>query len=249
MRDLPRTLWAEALKLKRTLALRLAVGSPLLIVLVVFGAFLARGSHERDGLIGQGQLSLTLWTILLLPMYAALAAALLGHIEHQSDTWKHVFALPVDRRAIFAAKWLCGWLLLAVSFGTLVLGVSMVSGVLRFWKPDLHDAASPLPFMATRSAQSFLAAGLMLSIQLWISLRWRTFLAGISVAAGAVVVMIALVPRGVTLIAYAFPWALPITAMAPRSPYRGLAVAIGLVGGIVAGTLACADLAHREFLP
>lgn len=249
MKDLPRTLWAEALKLKRTLAARLAVGAPLLIVLIVFGAFLARGSHERDGLIGQGQLSLTLWTILLLPMYAALAAALLGNVEHQNETWKHLLALPIDRRALFWAKWVCGWGLVAASFATLVLAVSIVSGVLPVWRPDLRDAANPLSFMARRSAQSFLASGLMLSIQLWISLRWRTFLAGVSVAAGAVVMMIALVPRGVTLIAYAFPWALPITAMAPRSPHRALAVAIGFIGGIVAGTLACADLAHREFLP
>lgn len=249
MKDLPRTVWAEVLKLKRTLALRLAYGSPLLVVLIVFGAFIDRGSHDRDGLIGQGQLSLTLWTVLLLPMYVALAAALLGSVEHQSDTWKHLFGLPIDRRAIFVAKWLCGWVLLAASFATLVVGVSMVSAVLRFLRPDLHGAASPLPFMARRGVQSLLAAGLMLSIQLWISLRWRTFLAGISVAAGAVVVMLALVPRGVTVIAYTFPWALPVTAMAPHSPHRALAVTLGLVGGVLVAALACADLAHREFLP
>jgi hypothetical protein len=249
MNDLARAVWAEALKLKRTLALRLAVGAPLVIVLIVFGAYLQRGSREQDGLIGQAQLSLTLWTILLLPFYSALAAALLASVEHQSDNWKHLLALPVDSRTVFLAKWVAAFGLLALSFGTLIVGVSAAAHALRLWTPALHGAASPLPFMTRRGIESFLAAGLMLSIQLWVSLRWRTFLAGISLAAGAVVLMVALVPHGVTLMAYAFPWALPVTAMAPHSLHRVLAIAIGAVGGVIVGAVACLDLPRQEFLP
>ncbi len=58
MNDLYRVLTAEALKLKRTLALRLAIGG-------------------ANPLTGFAQLSLTIWTIVMFPLYAALAAALL----------------------------------------------------------------------------------------------------------------------------------------------------------------------------
>jgi hypothetical protein len=43
MTELTRAVWAESLKLKRTLALRLAVIAPLFIVLLQLGVYLARG--------------------------------------------------------------------------------------------------------------------------------------------------------------------------------------------------------------
>ncbi len=86
MRDVCRAAFAESLKLKRTLALRLATIAPLLIVFIVFGAYLQRGGGGPNPLVGFAQLNLTLWTILVLPLYTALLAALLAGIEHQTDT-------------------------------------------------------------------------------------------------------------------------------------------------------------------
>jgi lantibiotic transport system permease protein len=109
MSDFKRAISAEWLKLKRTLALRLAIGAPLAVVVLNFILYSQRPDAAGDGLnplIGFAQINLTMWTIVVLPMYAALAAALVASMEHQGDLWKHLFALPVSRRAIFAAKWM-----------------------------------------------------------------------------------------------------------------------------------------------
>jgi len=249
MKDVCRATFAESLRLKRTLALRLATIAPLLIVFIVFGAYLQRGSAGPNPLVGFAQLNLTLWTILVLPLYTALLAALLAGIEHQTDNWKHLLALPLDRRAIFAAKWAAGVGLLLVSSLILAIGISLAAEVLRHVKPGFQDGGRPIRMVATRAIQTFCATGLMLSIQLWVSLRWRTFIGGLSVAVAAVVTMLTLVPRGAMLVANLFPWSLAATAMAPNSPHRGLAIAWGAIGGIVLGAFACVDLARHEFQP
>src|SRR5690348_12104946 len=103
MKEFQRVITAEVLKLKRTLALRLAVFAPLMIVLIVLGIYLQRGQQMAgpNPLTGFAQLILTIWTIILFPLYAALAAALLAALEYQSESWKHILALPVKRSTIF----------------------------------------------------------------------------------------------------------------------------------------------------
>src|SRR5262249_2343667 len=126
MRDLWRVTAAELLKLRRTLALRTAVGIPLAVAFLVFGVNLRRPGAAPAGespLTGFAQLALTLWTILLLPSHVALLAALLGAVEHQGNHWTHLMTLPVRRAWIFAAKWLAGIALLLVS--TTVLAGSL----------------------------------------------------------------------------------------------------------------------------
>ncbi len=133
-----------------------------------------------------------------------------------------------------------------VSSLVLAIGVSLAAELLRHVKPGFQDADRPIRMVATRAIQTFCASGLMLSIQLWVSLRWRTFIGGLSVAVAAVVTMLTLVPRGALLVANLFPWALAVTAMAPRSPHRGLAIAWGAIGGMVMGAAACVDLARSS---
>jgi lantibiotic transport system permease protein len=244
MKDFYSAVHAETLKLKRTLALRLAVIAPLLIVVMVFGVFLQRGTGP---LVGFAQLTLTLWTIIVLPLYATLAAALLAGIEHQMDNWKHLLALPIDRRAIFAAKWPVGLGLLFLSSVILIIGVSLAAETLRLLKPGLHDAAGAVGLVVKRAMESMFATGLVFSIQMWISLRWRSFLPGLVVAVMALVMMFIAIPRGTPLFGSLFPWSLPAMAMAPISPHRALAIAWGALGGIALALIASRDLARREF--
>lgn len=240
----------EILKLKRTLALRLAVSAPAVIVILVFGIYLERGEQFAEGgdpLQGFAQLILTIWSIVVFPLFAALIAALLAGIEHQSEGWKQVFTLPVGRRGIFAAKWLTGLSLLLVSCLVVAVGASVTSEVLRISKPGWEHAALPVRLIFRGNALSLGAAGLLFSIQMWISLRWRSFLPGVIVAVLALAVMFISVPRGAAVFGSFFPWSLPAMAMAPVNPYRGLVVSWGMAGGILVGFLACWELARREF--
>jgi hypothetical protein len=123
--EITRAISAESLKLRRTLALRLAVGAPMAVALLFFVVRTQQNDVLPQGqnpFLGFGQSTLTLWTLLVSPMYAALIAALVAAMEHQGDNWKHLFTLPLSHTSIFVGKWaaviglvLIGWLVLCAA--------------------------------------------------------------------------------------------------------------------------------------
>ncbi len=246
-----RVLTAEGLKLRRTLAFRLAVLAPLFIVILQFTIELVRGDEESGAppgtnpLMGFAQGILTFWTIVLLPFCAALIAALLAALEHQGENWKHLLALPVPRTCIFAAKWIAAVGLLSLSSAVLVAAYCLAAGILQAVKPGWSAASWPLPTIIQRAFLGLCATSLLLSIQMWISLRWRSFIPGLAVGVVSLVVNIIILPAGM-FAANLFPWCLPAIAMAPHSPHRVLGVAWGLLGGVALGMIACWDLSHQE---
>jgi len=249
MRSFYLVIASEVLKLKRTLALRLAFFSPLIVVFLVFGMYAVRGQQigAPDPLTGFAQLILTIWTIIMFPLFAALVAALIAAIEHQSDSWKYLLALPVNRFCIFAAKWLTGSGLLLISSLVLSGGVCLAAVTLRQMQPGWSVAPLPIHMILRGALLSCCAVCLLFSIQMWISLRWRSFLPGIVVAVVALALMFIALPRGAAVLGSLFPWSLPAMAMAPHNAYRPIAVCWGLLGGVAVGAIACWDLARREF--
>jgi hypothetical protein len=250
MNEFYRIASAELLKLRRTLALRLAVVAPLTIVLLQFGVYLARGEemspHGANPLTGYAQSILTLWTIVLFPFYAALVAALLADIENRGGNWQRLLSLPVRRCSIYAAKWVSGGMLLLISSAVLSLGVGASAAILRLIRPYWHSAAIPISKMLVGSALSLCAIGLLFSIQMWISLRWKSFMIGLGVSIVEIVINIILLPRGVLFIDSLDPWAMPAVEIAPTSPFRLVSLLWGIVGGIGVGILACSRMAKRE---
>jgi hypothetical protein len=250
MKDFYRIASAELLKLRGTLALRLAVAAPLTIVLLQFGVYIARGEemspHGANPLAGYAQSILTLWTIVLFPFYAALVASLLADIENRGGNWERLLSLPVGRRSLYAAKWVSGGTLLLISSAGLLLGVDATATVLKLIRPAWHSAEIPISKMLVGSALSLFAIGLLFSIQMWISLRWKSFMIGLGVSIVGIVINIILLPRGVLLIDSFDPWAIPAIEIAPTSPFRLLGLMWGIFGGIGVGILACSLLAKRE---
>jgi hypothetical protein len=62
--------------------------------------------------------TLTIWAVFLLPLLITVETALLAGIEHGERQWKHMFALPIPRAAIYVAKFgvLQGLLLIVQRF-------------------------------------------------------------------------------------------------------------------------------------
>ena len=255
MSEFSRCISAELLKIKRTLALRLAVLAPLIIVVLVFATTVQRGGTPAAGvnpLVGFAQLNLTLWTIVMLPFYAAMAAALLAAIEHSGDNWKYLLTLPISLQKLFLSKWLVGLTLLLLSTLVLAAGICLGAAVLRFCKPGWHQAAVPIGIVALRTLQTFLAAVLLWSIQMWISVRWRNFIVGLVVGVIAAMIMLAGVPRAqnAPIFVNVYPCSLPAMAMARMAeemPSRIFPIAWGAVGGIAIGLAACRHLSRREY--
>ena len=100
---------AEALKMKRTLVLWLAFLAPLVVVVFILVGYLDRGKEWlgtglENAWIEFAQSVDIFWALLMLPLFITLQTALLAGLEHQSEQWKHLYALPVPRWTVVAAK-------------------------------------------------------------------------------------------------------------------------------------------------
>ena len=121
-----RALYAEQLKVKRTLALWLVPLAPLVIIALQMAIVLQRPEYYRQkdptsAWIDYGGQTVFLWAILMLPLFITLETALLANLEHGNGQWKHLFALPIPRNAIYAAKQVSSMVIIGLS--SLVLAI------------------------------------------------------------------------------------------------------------------------------
>jgi hypothetical protein len=262
MTAMGRALWAETLKMKRTLALWLALIAPFLIVMLQFLIYYDRGQHMiREGQNAWfwfAQQTFVFWSLLMLPLFVPLETALLSGLEHGSDHWKHLFALPLPRWTVYAAKQVAG--LALIGLGMLALaGLSVLAGLgLRILKPGMgFEAPIPLLRILEFAGLIYLASWLITALHTWVGMRWRSFVVamGFGVAmtvAGTVVIN--------TDWANLYPWTLPVFvangfmrggAMFPElaSEVKPLAeLAVGSLGGLVVAVLGCWEFTRRDVL-
>ncbi len=188
---------AEALKLRRSPALRLIWVLPTLFILLDFiltGFLALRVQHVtpeiRHALESSPLKSLAnYWSGYFHPLLLALMPALIMRSEHRFGLWKHLHVQPVPRRTLYLVK----SLVLALAFGS-ALGLAEVLlwaewAILGRLHPLVHFAF-PWFKVAKLLAWSFLGSLPLLSLYLWLSDR---------INSGAVSIMFALVGLILTL--------------------------------------------------
>jgi hypothetical protein len=253
MTSLARALWAERLKMKRTLALRLAFIIPLAGVGLQFMVFCQRGEfylrETENAWIRFGEQMFVFWALLMLPLFVTLETALLGGLEHKDNHWKHLYALPLPRWAMYAAKQVAGMALIGLSIVALV-GFSVLAGfVLRLLKPGLgFEEAIPWAMLLKYTAVTFLASWLIISIHTWVGLRWHSFV--VAVAVGIVMTISGVVFVNADWGSF-YPWALP--GLIANGFNKGMPVPLpellfGSVGGIVAAFIGGWEVTRRDVL-
>jgi hypothetical protein len=187
-----------------------------------------------------------MWVLLLLPLFVTLEMGLLGALEHNNKTWKQLYALPLPRWSIYAAKQLIGMGIIGLSMVILSLMTIGVGLIGRVFLPDLgFDAPIPWLPLIQNIALSFLAAWLIISIHLWVSLRWSSFVLAMGV--GIVTTVFGVVVMGSKWERFD-PWTIPgvvSNALINAEPYT-LALCLGLFGGIVVACLGCWDVTRRD---
>ncbi|GAA4392632.1 ABC transporter permease [Hymenobacter koreensis] len=205
-------LLADALKLRRTAALRLALGLATLPVLVIFLVFYFRGAS----LLTAGQ---SPWVpylhnawrtevTLLLPLFVVLLTSLVVQVEHRSSAWKHLHTLPVTRGVLFFSKLLVllGLSLLAqVLHAVLLLLTGWLLGLLQ---PDLGFQlhAAPVAAVATAVLKIYAGTAGILAVQYVASLAWRSFVVPIALGlAGTVLALTVLRIAHADLLPYGAP--------------------------------------------
>ena len=243
-----RALRAETLKLKRTLALRMILLAPTLVALLGLLAQSVAVSRDRGDLAAtlwesHTRSSLTIWAVFLMPLLITVETALLSGIEHGERQWKHLFALPVPRYAIYWAKFAMaqGLVLLSTLFVSLLVPLS--GWLLILWHPSL-SAAGPPPILliVTRALECWLAAGLILSTNLWIAIRWPSFT--VPLGAGIAGTFFALFAASAEAAKY-YAWLLPLNVLSGGDRLR-IALTLGIGGGLLVAVLGCIDFTRRE---
>ncbi|HRG14775.1 MAG TPA: ABC transporter permease [Pseudomonadota bacterium] len=235
MIPLHRLIAVELFKLRRTLALFVALVLPGVIALL-YALMLAQRGKAFMGLPEQAwnalfQANLSGWVMLGLTLFVALEAALVVGVEHQHGGWKRLFAAPIDATRLFAAKTLVVFGLVLVSlaslwFWTVVFGnfvaLAMPELAMPFGAPD----AGSLILLAKVAA----ASTLIVALHVAIAARWPAI--AVSLGSG-IVAMIGLVIAASSKWMKFYPWFFPLSA-AQADSTRALAAPVYAIAALVA---------------
>lgn len=248
--DFLRALSAEVLKLKRTLALWLVAIAPLSVVALQFLLFVRPSFHlrgEGDPWMMMANVVFGLWGVLMLPLFITLEAALTGNLEHGEKQWKHLFALPVSRRAIYAAKLAVNFALIGLSSFVLWVAALGSGYLLRFLRPDMgFGVPAPAGWLFERIALIYVAVWLILALHTWLSLRWPGFVFAIGFGMTATVTgfMIANSAHWAKF----YPWTLQINVVGTNQSNLRTALAVSVIGAIVVAVAGCWEMTRRDVI-
>jgi len=247
---------AEMLKIRRTVALPMVVLGPALIALFIFvmGVNAPFSTLNRNGVSGEWaaltRASMRFWASLMLPLLITLETALLAGLEHSEGQWKSLLARPLPRWNFYAVKLVIGLVLIAISSAVLVLGILLNGAILPRVQPELVFAL-PIPWLdiAGKGAEVFCLAFLLLVIQNWVAVRWKSFSVPVGVGIVGLVTgffMFVAGQQGMKELQL-FPWSLPILVLGSRT---SLDVGSGLIFsgivGIFVAAAGCWDFCRRE---
>lgn len=246
-----RALISETLKLKRTLALGLAFLAPLSIgfLLVVMFAQVGPPNKETghwEGLVQNGHV---LWSLLMLPLFVTLQMGLLANLEHTNKAWKLLYAQPLPRWSVYAAKQIISLGLIALSMVVLVAVLFLSGRLLHLIDPAFRfDQRFPWEKVGLATAVAFLASWFIVAFHLWFSIRVPSFVA--SMAVGIVGTVAAVLVIESDKYGPYYPWTLAGTSAMNALNEKAFlnSVIIGVVGGLVIALLGCWDASRREVL-
>jgi lantibiotic transport system permease protein len=135
-----------------------------------------------------------------LPLLIVLLIALLLNIEHKSNTWKHIFVLPISKTKLFLSKYLV-LICLIIVFYCLLLFFFLSGGViLSLWKSDFNFLMFK-PFyyynsvgsgIASYILKSFIAVLGIIAIHFWLSFRIKNIFLIIGIGLAGVVIAVSM---------------------------------------------------------
>jgi lantibiotic transport system permease protein len=244
MLSLIRAVSAELLKLKRTLALLMVFVAPLLVAALNFFVLWQRRNVGPEFKMWETlpQVSLSAWAVFMMPLLITLETALLNGIDHGEKNWKHLFALPIPRAAVYGAKLLVAQALI-LSSTLFLMVITILTGLLfTRLRPEMANGeAPPYGSMLKHAAMIWLAAGLIIAIHTWISIRWSGF--ALALGAGIGGVFFALFAASARVGKF-YPWLLPVNVLSKERV--AMALWLGVAGGVVAAIAGCVELVRRD---
>jgi hypothetical protein len=248
-----RALHAEMLKMKRTIALKMVVLSPAIVVLVILfvasqSPFTVLHLHGNNEWTELARANLRFWAMLMLPLYITLECALIAGLDHSENQWKSLLARPLPRWTLYVAKLTIILAMTAAAMLVLLSGILMDGAILTGLQKEAAFQL-PVPWAAIfrDGAQVLGLMFLAVTIQHWVSLRWSSFPVAVGIGIVASVIgFFAGVARKIDSWPQFFPWALPMLVDEGRIHNIQTGLAISGALGLIVAVAGCWDFCRRE---
>lgn len=220
----------EIVKLRRSLALLLAAVAPLLVAVFIFFNLL-RVERAMPWQMAV-QSSAAIWAFFMLPMSVTALTALVAHTEHGPRAWDYLRALPRPRWHLYAGKAVVVLAVVAAMSLLLAIATSAAIEAAGWIEPAIaatgdRDVGGYLVLLA----RVFLSAWLLVVVQLWIALRYASFVPALAVGIGGT--FFAVVATSAKLGVF-MPWQIPVNQLAADPERATVALAVGALGGCAA---------------
>jgi len=241
----------EILKMKRTLGLWLAIIAPLGVAgfecLLMWSQGEMMIDFAGENIWGwHAKYNLTIWGLLMLPLFVTLETALLAGWEHRNQTWKILYTQPIPRWMLLTSKQFSGLALIGLSQFILYITTIGTGLLLHQVRPDLGFTSSvPWIDMFWYNGIIFWISLLILSIHSFVALHWHNFTTAMAV--GIIATM-----SGVFFVysdyAPYYPWAMAglIANELLEKGFPWIQVGMGVAGGSLIYLLGCFYLTRKE---
>ncbi|TDQ09282.1 ABC transporter permease [Pedobacter metabolipauper] len=220
MRSLLISLQSEFYKSRKTLAFWAAILLPVVICgLITFGFY-----TNSEKILKMNYPGMVLWMnysggalgvmgMLILPFYVIFMAFSVNNIEHKNDTWKTLFAQPLNKLSIYAAKYLYAVLLIFCCLFLFASLTYLFGNLLQVLVKGLKfNEYSPIEILSKLYLKLFLSSLGILSVQFIISLIWSDFLKPMGIGFIGIIMGIILYTKGWEY-AYTVPYSHPSMAL------------------------------------
>lgn len=238
---MPTLIFLELRKLKGSLIWPLVFVAPLLVSVFVYLLAERMKVMPWTDAVAQG---VGLWSFFIMPMTIIALSILLSGVEHGPRAWDHILALPVQRWRIYAAKAVVMMLLVGAMSAMLMVEIRVVGMAVAAFEPaKAFTGEFPWLRAAQVSAATWGASLFMGMVQLWIAIRFRSFVAPMAVGLAGTFATVVGSGMGETIYV---PWAMPVSIIAAHGQDAVTAFHVGLWGGVATLLLMLVDLSRKE---
>lgn len=171
----------EIKKMKNTIGVWTALIFPLVVVFMNFMIY-----HNRPKMLSKtdvnqwiviSQNAISIFSILFLPLFIAIITFYINFNEHKSNAWRQIYALPIPKGSVYAAKFSVSFILVGVSllFFYVINYLSII--LLKSLHPEIpfgnyyYSSIIWITFV-----KIFFASAGIVGIQFVISILWSNFI-------------------------------------------------------------------------
>ncbi len=168
--------------------------APAVIAVIQFAMYIQNQDYylshvDQNQWLTLNQNSMVFWSLMMMPLFVTLETALLSGLEYGRKNWTLLYTMPVPRWAFYAAKEAISMALIGISI-LVMWGFALLVGlILQAIEPAYGLRADLIPWrqMLTGYTLVYLAAFLIISIHLWVSSRWPSFVVALGTGIAATV--------------------------------------------------------------